>query len=122
MNDQTKANLRALAEAAIKGHFNEACESSRLLGATQYKKANGCYTEDDARFERAMHESIAMHRRALLDENDRLRAEVEAMRKAATEVIEFNRAHANDCYGDANKAESWACVRVLRNAMKEPTK
>jgi hypothetical protein len=40
-------------------------EAARLLGATQAKKGFGVYTEDDARFERAMHESIAKHSAAL---------------------------------------------------------
>jgi hypothetical protein len=40
--------------------------------------------------------------------------EIERLRSAASEVIEFNRQHAHDQYGDANKAESWACVRTLR--------
>ena len=46
----------------------------------------------------------------LLDESARLRA-------AALEVIGFNRQEAQDRYGDANKAESWACIRTLRAAL-----
>ncbi len=41
----------------------------------------------------------------------------EKLRTAAAEVIEFNRCHANDQYGDSDKAESWACVRTLRAAL-----
>lgn len=41
-------------------------ESARLLGSTQAKKGFGCYTEEDGRFERAMHESIAKHRATVL--------------------------------------------------------
>jgi hypothetical protein len=37
--------------------------------------------------------------------------------EAASKVIEMNRQHAEDQYGDANKAESWACVRILREAI-----
>lgn len=44
-------------------------------------------------------------------------SEIERLRAAAREVIEFNRQHANDQYGDADKAESWACVRTLRAAL-----
>lgn len=36
---------------------------------------------------------------------------------AAEKVIQMNRQHAEDQYGDANKAESWACVVVLRAAI-----
>src|SRR5690606_22114340 len=38
-----------------------------LLGVTQAKKGSGCHTDEDRRFERAMHESIDKHRAALLD-------------------------------------------------------
>ncbi|KAA2211669.1 hypothetical protein [Teichococcus oryzae] len=44
-------------------------------------------------------------------------AEIERLRAAAEKVIEMNRQHAQDQYGDANKAECWACVRVLREAL-----
>lgn len=37
-------------------------ESARLLGGTQSKKMLGIYTPDDARFEVAMHQSIAKHK------------------------------------------------------------
>jgi len=36
---------------------------------------------------------------------------------AAEEVIRLNRQHAQDQYGDADKAESWACVKILRAAI-----
>lgn len=39
------------------------------------------------------------------------------LRAAALEVIEFQRQEALDRYGDAEKAESWACIRVLRAAL-----
>lgn len=44
-------------------------------------------------------------------------AQVRALRQAAEKVIEMNRQHANDAYGDADKAENWACVVVLRKAL-----
>ncbi|KAB0489710.1 hypothetical protein [Pseudomonas vancouverensis] len=46
-----------------------------------------------------------------------LKAECEALRNAAVKVIEMNRQHAKDQYGDAEKAESWSCVTVLRAAI-----
>lgn len=39
------------------------------------------------------------------------------LRTACEKVIEFNRQRAKDEYGDAEKAESWACVRTLRAAL-----
>jgi hypothetical protein len=39
------------------------------------------------------------------------------MRKALEKIIEMNRQHAEDQYGDANKAESWSCVIVAREAI-----
>jgi hypothetical protein len=43
--------------------------------------------------------------------------EVAGLATAAKQVIEMNRQHAKDQYGDANKAESWSCVTVLRAAL-----
>ena len=40
---------------------------------------------------------------------------IEAMNK----VIEMNRQHAKDEYGDAEKAEDWACVELLRKSLTE---
>ena len=54
---------RALAQA--REAFDSAVNSARLLGATQAKQGFGAYTELDARFETAMHQSIATHRRTL---------------------------------------------------------
>lgn len=47
--------------------FDEAIECARLLGITHANKAQGTYTQNDARFERAMHESIAKYRATHLD-------------------------------------------------------
>ena len=44
--------------------------------------------------------------------------EIERLRTAALDVIEFNRQHAHDQYGDADKCETWACVRTLRAALR----
>ncbi|HIB1530009.1 TPA: hypothetical protein ACWV6C_005680 [Salmonella enterica subsp. enterica serovar Muenchen] len=40
------------------------------------------------------------------------------LHQAAEKVIGWLRQEAKDHYGDANKAESWACVRELRDAIK----
>lgn len=45
--------------------FDSAVNSARLLGATQAKQGFGTYTETDARFETAMHKSIATHRKSI---------------------------------------------------------
>lgn len=39
------------------------------------------------------------------------------VKQALDKIIEMNRQNAADQYGDANKAESWACVRVAREAI-----
>lgn len=52
-------NAREDTKKAILAHFEEALECARLLGVTNAKRGFGCYTEQDSRFERAMHESIA---------------------------------------------------------------
>lgn len=46
-------------------------------------------------------------------------ARAERLSAAALDVIEFNRQHAHDQYGDADKCETWACVRTLRAALAE---
>lgn len=43
--------------------------------------------------------------------------EVERLRTAAEKVIEMNRFTALHQYGDADKAETWACVRTLREVL-----
>lgn len=48
----------------------------------------------------------------------RMAEEVARLRFAAEEVIDFNRVHAHDQYGDASKAETWSCVRTLRAALR----
>jgi len=42
---------------------------------------------------------------------------VGALVEACEKVIEMNRQHAQDAYGDAEKAETWACVVTLRKAL-----
>jgi hypothetical protein len=37
---------------------------------------------------------------------------------ALIKIIEMNRQHAKDQYGDPDKAESWACIRVSREALE----
>ena len=47
-----------------------------------------------------------------------LTEQVERARNALVKIIDMNRMHANDQYGDADKAESWACVVVARAALE----
>lgn len=60
--------------------------------------------------------------RWLKGERDQLKAENEALRNGLVKIIEMNRQHAEDQYGDANKAESWSCVTVAREAMAKETR
>ena len=45
---------------------------------------------------------------------------VVALNTAAKKVIKMNRQHAKDQHGNADIAESWSCVKVLREALKNP--
>lgn len=56
-----------------------------------------------------------LHLLGLVDTYDWQR---QRLHQAAEKVIAWNRQAAKDQYGDANKAESWACVRELRDAIK----
>jgi len=53
--------LRTAAQQALEALI----ENARLLGATQAKKGFGCFSQEDARLERAWHEGIAKHSAAL---------------------------------------------------------
>lgn len=58
----------------------------------------------------------------LIDDPDIIRAllaERDALAAGALKVIEMNRQEAHDRCGDADKAESWSCVRVLRAALAQ---
>lgn len=55
-------------------------ECARLLGVTQGKKGFGCYTREDARFERAMHESISDKAKRLTAELAKVREDAERYR------------------------------------------
>lgn len=47
---------------------------------------------------------------------------IEAMRDALQKIVDMNRQTAQDQYGDAEKAEGWACVTVSRAAIAEANK
>ena len=47
-------------------------------------------------------------------ERDQLAAECAERKSAAKKVIKMNRQHAKDKHGNSDIAESWACVKVLR--------
>jgi Zn-finger nucleic acid-binding protein len=46
-------------------------------------------------------------------------AKVTVLAGALAKIIEMNRQHARDEFGDAEKAEGWACVKVARAALKQ---
>lgn len=58
--------------------LDELVQSARLLGRTEARKERGDYTDQDARFEVAMHQSIAKHRAAMLRSQHARIAELEA--------------------------------------------
>lgn len=56
-----------------------------------------------------------IHLLSIIDDYDRQR---QRLHQAAEKVIAWNRQEAEHQYGDANKAESWSCIRELRDAIK----
>ncbi|MCH2680703.1 hypothetical protein [Leclercia adecarboxylata] len=54
-----------------------------------------------------------------LSERDRLAVENAALKAAAKKVIKLNREHAKERHGNADIAESWHSVKVLRKAKRE---
>ena len=54
-----------MSRAVMQQALEALIENARLLGATQAKHGFGIYTDKDARFERACHESIYKHKTAL---------------------------------------------------------
>lgn len=56
-----------------------------------------------------------LHLLGVVDDYDRQRRR---LREAAENVITWNRQAAKDQYGNTNKAENWACVRELRDAIR----
>jgi hypothetical protein len=92
-------------------------ESARLLGGTQAKKGFGCYTEQDSRFERAMHESIAKHSRALA-EHDAQPAAEPAQADEIAEILwhHFGADHVERWEDEAHKAEFRAAALAVTTA------
>ncbi|WP_313488613.1 hypothetical protein [Pseudescherichia sp.] len=58
--------------------------------------------------------SVAAKFASLEAERDQLAAENAARKAAAKKVIKMNRQHAKDKHGNPDIAESWACVKALR--------
>jgi len=54
-----------------------------------------------------------------LSERDRLAVENASLKAAAKKVIKLNREHAKERHGNADVAESWHSVKVLRKAKRE---
>ncbi|MGK9174158.1 hypothetical protein KXR87_13135 [Yokenella regensburgei] len=57
---------------------------------------------------------------AVTEQRDAVVAESLVLNAAAKKVIKMNRQHAKDQHGNPDIAESWACVKVLREARKTP--
>ena len=55
----------------------------------------------------------------LLSERDRLREINVELVEALEKIVQMNIQTAIDQYGDASKAENWACVEVARAAMED---
>ena len=83
-------------------------ECARLFGATQAKKGIGCYTREDARFERAMHESISDKAKRLTAERDELRRQL-AEAEMDAERYRWLRNEANT----ARKCDPMVCIYPL---------
>lgn len=53
----------------------------------------------------------------VIERHERIRAAAPDLFEALKKIIEMNRQHAQDEFGDAEKAEDWACVVVARAAL-----
>lgn len=53
------------------------------------------------------------------DANAKLAISAPVLLKALQKIVEMNRQHANDEYGDPEKAESWSCVQIAREAINK---
>lgn len=101
MNGYTKGPWKASFEIQSDGsveafHITDSCGDS-LLGACSC--CNGTYVQGDGKA------------------NANLIAAAPDLLEAAEKVIEMNRQHSEDQYGDPEKAEGWACVVILRAAI-----
>ena len=88
--------------------IDDLIEAARLLGATQAKKGIGYYTPEDARFERAMHESISDKAKRLTAERDELRRQL-AEAEMDAERYRWLRNEANT----ARKCDPMVCIYPL---------
>ncbi|MBT9570043.1 MAG: hypothetical protein IV106_02825 [Pseudomonas umsongensis] len=61
---------------------------------------------------------IAAAKAEVQDQIDSLQGENKTLRNALIKIIEMNRQHAEDQYGDPEKAESWSCITVARAALE----
>lgn len=62
-------------------------------------------------------ETIAEHNIELQQRLAAAEQRNETLSNALTKIIEMNRQQAKDQYGDAEKAESWSCITVAREAL-----
>jgi len=53
------------------------------------------------------------------DVNAKLAISASKLLSALEKIVEMNRQHADDEYGDPEKAESWSCVKVAREAINK---
>ena len=79
--DRIEQLERVLAQA--RETIDPAISAARLLGVTQAKQGFGVYTEEDARFETAMHQAIAKHRRIIAAIDEALNAELSGAARRA---------------------------------------
>ena len=102
------------------------CKGCRAL-RTNCGKCSRCYEEAQSELS-ALREELA---RVTAQSEQRLDAWIKCgdlrdateqrnvtLGDALLKIIEMNRQHAEDQYGDPDKAESWACIRVAREAME----
>lgn len=77
--------------------------------------------EDTKKKLESLHSEIAKlkspHYQMAFKRVEELKAEIVIKDEALIKIIEMNRQNAEDEYGDADKAESWACVKVSRSAL-----
>ena len=92
----------------ISGEWGDTWPALRLVGDGRFDMKAEAYIETDAYG--SIPEEVAIA-------NARLIASAPDLLAALKKIVEMNRQTAEDQYGDANKAEGWACVTTARAAI-----
>lgn len=90
-----------------------------IAGATEWAQWKVKYDELKTQFDnlQTVYADLFNTAQNSANKHQQLKERCEKMEAALIKIIEMNRQHAADQYGDANKAETWGCIRVSREAL-----